>query len=87
MITTVKPMSVDHARALAMAYELHRLLGVVNDRPENGEGSAVEFALDLVDDVIGYLEPLDLDGTEPAPRVRTVRRRALHSLATKRWRP
>ena len=26
MITNVKPMSVEHARCLAMAYELHRLL-------------------------------------------------------------
>jgi hypothetical protein len=59
MITTVKPMSVDHARALAMAHELHRLLGELNERPEHGEGSCVEHALNLMDDVIGYLEPLD----------------------------
>jgi hypothetical protein len=57
MITNVKPMSVDHARALAMAYELHRLLGDLNDRPENGEGSCVEDAWNRMDDVIGMLEP------------------------------
>jgi hypothetical protein len=57
MITTVEPMSVDHARCLTMAYELHRRLGELNDRPEHGEGSPVEQAFDLMDRVIGYLEP------------------------------
>lgn len=61
MITTVKPMSVDHARALAMAFELYRLLGDLNDHPENGNGSSVECAWDLVDQVISYLEPLEGD--------------------------
>jgi hypothetical protein len=86
-ITTVKPMSVDHARALAMAYELHRLLGDLNDRPEHGEGSCVEFALDLLDQVVGYLEPSEFEETDPLPLLRIVRRRAWYSLATKRWRP
>ncbi len=82
MITVVKAMSVEHARCLAMAYELHRLLGEVNDRPGNGEGSAVESALNLMEDVVEYLEPPVLSGTEPAPLLGMVRRRALHSLAT-----
>lgn len=33
MIMTVKPMSVVHARALAMAYELRRLLGELGEEP------------------------------------------------------
>jgi hypothetical protein len=61
MITTVRPMSVDHARALAMAFELYRLLGDLNDRPENGKNSSVECAWDLVEQVISYLEPLEGD--------------------------
>jgi hypothetical protein len=64
MITSVKPMSAAHARALAMAYELHKLLGELYDRPENGEGSCVEFAWDLLDEVIGYLEPFEDEATE-----------------------
>lgn len=65
MITTVKPMSADHGRALAMAYELHRLLGVLYDRAENGPGSPVEEAWDHVDDVIQLLEPPDLEEKTP----------------------
>ena len=80
-------MSVDHARALTMAYELQRLLSEINDRPEGGKGSAVESALDLVHEVVSHLEPSAFEGTEPGPLVRIVRRRALHFLATKRWRP
>ena len=57
MITNVRPMSVDHARCLAMAYELHRMLAELNDRPENGEGSCVEDAWNRMHDVIGMLEP------------------------------
>lgn len=65
-------MSVDHARCLAMAYELHRLLGELNDRPENGEGSCIEQAWDLMDGVIGYLEPEELasDGLRDVSRLR-----------------
>jgi hypothetical protein len=44
VITNVKPMSVDHARALAMAYELHRLLGELYDRAEHGPSSCIEDA-------------------------------------------
>jgi hypothetical protein len=87
MITAVTPMSVDHARCLTLAYQLHRLLGELHDRHGNGEGSPFESALDLVDEVIAHLEPSAFEGTEPAPLVGIVRRRALHSLATKRWRP
>jgi hypothetical protein len=58
-------MSADHARALAMAYELHRLLGELNDRPENGEGSCVEDAWNRMDDVIGMLEPEEDAPDEP----------------------
>ena len=59
MITTVKPMSVEHARCLAMAYELHRLLGDLYDRPSpnGGPGSPIEDAWNRMDDVIGMLEP------------------------------
>jgi hypothetical protein len=86
MITSVRPMSVDHARCLTVAYQLHQLLGELHDR-HHGEGSAFESALDLVDEVIARLEPSAFEGTEPGPLVGIVHRRALHSLATKRWRP
>jgi hypothetical protein len=36
MITTAKPMSAEHARALEMACELHELLEELKDRPEHG---------------------------------------------------
>jgi hypothetical protein len=57
-------MSPDHARALAMAYELRCLLGEVNGRPENGAGSAVEDAWNRMEDVIGLLEPPDDAGDD-----------------------
>jgi hypothetical protein len=70
-----------------MAYELHRLLGEVRDEAGNGEGSPVDSALNLMDDVIEHLEPAEqFDGTEAAPLRRMVQRRALRSLATRRWR-
>ena len=72
MITNVRPMSIDHARCLAMAYELHRLLGELYDRSENGEGSCVEQAWDLMDQVIAYLEPDEPDPDEK-PTVRSLR--------------
>jgi hypothetical protein len=73
MITTVKPMSVEHARCLAMAYELHRLLGELNERPENGEGSCVEDAWDRMDGVVGMLEPDEPDSEdEPTRKLRLV---------------
>jgi hypothetical protein len=70
VITNVKPMSVDHARALAMACELHRLLGELFDRPEHGPGSCVEDAWNHMDDVIALLEPPDLD---ERPTLRSLR--------------
>jgi hypothetical protein len=57
MITKVAAMSVDHARCLAMAYQLHHLLGELYDRPEGGPGSPIEDAWNRMDDVIGMLEP------------------------------
>jgi hypothetical protein len=83
MITTVKPMSFDRARALATAWELQKLLSDLNER---GEGSDVESALSLMDRVVARLEPSAFFD-QPSPLVRIVHRRALHSLATKRWRP
>jgi hypothetical protein len=59
MITTVRPMSVDHARALSLAYELQTLLGELVYQPEFGEGSPVDDALNRMDDVIGMLQPED----------------------------
>ena len=68
MITTCKPMSADHARALAMAHELHRLLGELYDTPEGGPGSCIEDAWDRMDDVIGMLEPVELGEDRPPTR-------------------
>jgi hypothetical protein len=67
MITSVRPMTVEHARALAMAYELHRLLGDLYDRPspDGGPGSCVEDAWNRMDDVIGMLEPEEDAPDEP----------------------
>jgi hypothetical protein len=72
MITNVKPMSVEHARCLAMAYELHRLLGELNERPENGEGSCVDDAWDRMDGVVGMLEPDEPDEEAPRRNLRLV---------------
>jgi hypothetical protein len=44
------------ARAIAMAYELHRLLGEICDLPGHGLGSCTEQAWDLMDDVTWYLD-------------------------------
>lgn len=87
MISTCKPMSIDHARRLAMAYELHQLLGEVCEEPGNGEGTPVGSALDLMGDVLEHLEPAAFDGTEPPPLGRMVASRAFQALATRRWRP
>ena len=54
------PRSADHARAYAMAVELHRLLGELCDLPENGPGSAIDDAWSRMDDVVEMLEPQDL---------------------------
>lgn len=60
MITSVEPLSVPHARALAMAYELHQLLGELYDRAGGGPGSPLEHAWDALDDVIRHLEPEEI---------------------------
>jgi hypothetical protein len=65
MITTVKPMSADHGRALAIAYQLHQLLGQLYDRPENGPGSPVEQAWDHLDEAVHLLEPPELEERTP----------------------
>ena len=54
------------ARAVAIAYELHRLLGQIYDLPEHGPGSSVEKSWDLMDEVIECVESAFL----PALRVR-----------------
>jgi hypothetical protein len=59
-------MSPAEARALAMAYELSRLLGELTE--QHGAGSRVEDAWDRMEDVIGMLEP---DGGD-CPRLRLV---------------
>lgn len=61
-------MSPQETRALAMAYELSRLLGELTDRPEHGEGSCVADAWDRMEDVIGMLEPAE----DEMPRLRLV---------------
>lgn len=68
-------MSPQEARALAMAYELHRLLGELCDLPEHGPGSSVADAWDRMDDVIGLLEPVSLppEYDDEKPTVRRLR--------------
>ena len=51
-------MTAQEARALAMAYELHTLLGHLFDQSGDGPGSGVERAWDRMDEVISDLEPL-----------------------------
>jgi hypothetical protein len=83
MITSVQPMSVEHARALATAYQLQTLLSELTER---GEHFDVESVLSLMERVVEHLEPAAFFDS-PSPLVRIVHRRALHALATKRWRP
>jgi hypothetical protein len=64
-------MSVEQARALALAYELHVVLGELYDKSP-GAGSRIERAYDAVDDVISALD--DADGlrfvkASPAPKL------------------
>ena len=49
-------MTVDEARAVAMAYELRNLLGELFERPEHGRDSAVEEAWDRAKEIIDVLE-------------------------------
>lgn len=57
------PISADHARAYAIAIQLHRLLGELCDLPENGPGSAIDDAWNRMDDVLEMLEPQGNDTT------------------------
>jgi hypothetical protein len=52
-------MSMEHARALAMACQLHSLLGELNDKPECGAGSRIERAWDRMDEIIALLDDAD----------------------------
>jgi hypothetical protein len=61
-------MSPLEARALAMAYELSRLLGELSNRPAHGRRSCLEAAWDRTEDVIGMLEPRESE----LPRLRLV---------------
>ena len=49
-----QPLSLDHAQCLALAYQLHALLGELYDKSP-GAGSRIERAYDAVDDVISAL--------------------------------
>jgi hypothetical protein len=63
MITTVKPMSADHARALHLAYELQQRIGGLMDdlfgRGEFRPGCSVGMAWDRIDEVVRMLEPAE----------------------------
>jgi hypothetical protein len=52
-------MSMEHARALAMACQLHSLLGELNDKREHGAGSRIEHAWDRMDEIIALLDDRD----------------------------
>jgi len=64
-------MSPQVARALAMAYELRKLLEDLYNLPDHGQGSCVEGARDHMDYVIGMLE--DDVGVPPVTRLRLVK--------------
>jgi hypothetical protein len=51
-----RPMSMEHARALAMACDLHSLLAEINEKPGHGAGPRVERAWDRMDDAIELLD-------------------------------
>ena len=70
-------MTPQEARALTMAYELHRLLGELCEQPQNGRGSCTEAAWDSMDSVIEMLEPdprPESIEVSPTHRVRLVKR-------------
>jgi hypothetical protein len=73
MITNVKPMSTDHRRALAMAYELHRLLGEIARRRGYGLHAEALAARNALDDVIAHLEP-DENASEGLRDISALRR-------------
>jgi hypothetical protein len=61
----VTPLEV---RALALAYELSRLLGELSDRSKLRRRSYLEAAWDRTEEVIGTLEPAE----NGVPRLRLV---------------
>jgi hypothetical protein len=63
-------MTAQEARALAIAHELHSLLGEICDRPEHGVGTCVEAAWDRMDEVLWLLDP---DAPAEQPTVPGVR--------------
>ena len=63
-------LTAQEQRALAMAQELHGLLGDLFE--VRGAGTPVEMAWDLMDDVIGYLEPTP-PNSEGSPRMAQLR--------------
>jgi hypothetical protein len=86
-------MSPDHARALAMAYELQGLLHRMTQARDNPR---VDAAMDLLDGVLDELDTLGqgpqdthalrLLVTEPRQYEAHRTRQAVHGLATKPWR-
>ena len=95
MTTTVKPMSAQHARALAMAYELQNLLHSLVEARDNPR---VEAALDLLDGVLDELDVLGPDhGKQTTHSLRLIvtdprgydahrKGQAMLQLASKPWR-
>jgi len=63
MISIVKPMSADHARALRLAYELQKQLGSllseVIGRGQFHPGCPVGIAWDRTEEVVRMLEPAE----------------------------
>jgi hypothetical protein len=57
-------MNADHARALAMAYELSNLLHALAERQDNPR---VEAALDLLDGILDELDTLAPDHGKQSP--------------------
>jgi hypothetical protein len=52
------------ALALAKALELRRILEALATHPDEGPGSTAEYAMQGMDDVIGYLTPDEDDADE-----------------------
>lgn len=92
MSATVKPMGPDHARALAMSYELQALLSAMVEARDNPR---VDAALDLMEGVLDELDTLGeqhdahslrLLVTEPRDYQTHRTGQAMRQLATKPWR-
>jgi hypothetical protein len=52
----MKPVTMERARALAMACELHQLLGEIYDKAGDRGDSRLERAWDAMDDVVELLD-------------------------------